>query len=260
MSLSIVTFVSEPIIKEFPFKELLLSAIPIADEIVIISGEKGAHTSFGNQGIAQIIDEIANEGNDTTKMNLFFNPWEPRMRRNMMVLQKSIAISHATCDYVLALDGDEVLHEKDYDKINRAMLLGQDAYSFRVKHFYKDYKHIKSVRSDDQWYERRPYLFKNGLGIFDGYRYIESEGKCRYTSDLTTWDYEPVVAIPTSIEVFHYSFVRSKEAMLDKTNAIEKRHHPNWKDLESWSWDMSNTEEFKGTHPKSMEDRISGTK
>jgi len=260
MSLTVATFVSEPTSKEFPFKELILSALPIADEIVVVSGGKDGHVGFLAGEIAPIMDEIYEENPHLTgrEINVVFNTWQPRMRRNMMVLQKSLAISHASCDWVLALDGDEVLHEKDYDKIKMAMKLDHDAYTFKVNHFYKDYKHIKVAQSGDQWYARRPYLFKNGLGIFDGYRLIEEEGICRYTSDLTTWDYKPVMAFAkhTSIDVFHYSFVRSKEAMLAKTNAIERRHHPDWVDLETWEWDMDNTEEFMGTHPKPIEDII----
>ena len=272
-TLSVCTFCSDPITQEFPFKEVVLSALPIADEIVIINGDNILVDDYlmaeelGEDKLYEksetdkiIIDTFYQYGKGdyySPDLKIYYNKWESRMRRNMMVLQKSLAISHCTCDYILALDGDEVLHEKDYDKIKQAMELGHDAYTFKVLHFYRDYQHYKVARSGDQWYERRPYLFKNNLGIFDGYRHIK-DGICQYTSDLTTWDYKPVMdsAKHTSIEIFHYSFVRSEKSMLEKQNAIEKRHHPDWEDLTEWNWDMSNTKKFEETHPKVMNERI----
>lgn len=246
-SLSICTFCSEPASKEFPFEEVILSALPIADEIIVVNGDQRP-----NSETDAILSSIG-----TGNIKVYHNPWEPRMRRNMMVLQKSLAISHATKDYVLVLDGDEVLHEDDYPKIRKAISLDYAIYTLRVIHFYKDYNTIKIARSGDQWYERRPVLFKNNLGIFDGYRYIPEEDRCRYTSDLTTWNYEPIMdfAKHTSIRIFHYGWVRSDRAMLEKQNAIEKRHHPDFEGLKEWKWDLSNTEIFDGTHPKPMLER-----
>ncbi len=248
MTLSVVTAVNEPLTREFYLKELLISAIPIADEIVIISGEQGGHTSYGNQEIAQILDELSKEGYDLTKINMFFNPWEVRMKKNMYWMQKSVAISHATCDYVLRLDADEVIHEKDYDKIKQCLELGHDAYTFKTLHFYKDFNTLKGgknkVDDNNPWYERRPYLFKNGLGIYENQQ------------DLVDVNGNYLDCKHTSVEIFHVGHVRGKKAYIDKKNAIEKSYHEDWEDITEFEWDKEGLSKFEGIHPKAMEERV----
>ena len=205
-TLSICTFCSNPISYEFPLKELILSALPICDEFILINGDNIERDRYdynleNDSEVEKIINQIYEVETDAylNKIKIYYNPWEPRMRRNAMVLQKSNAISHCTSDYVLCLDADETLHEEDFSKIKKAMELGHDFYTFRVLHFWRDYDHIiggeNKADPGEQWYKKRPYLFKNNLGIFDGYRYIPEENRCRYTSDLTTWQYEPIMPI-----------------------------------------------------------------
>jgi hypothetical protein len=258
-SLSVVTHCSNPVTMDFPFVEVINSVLPIADEVVIINGDPA---SEDDGEVLTLIKESLHSGkleNFRSEIKIISMPWQEKARKNASMIQRSNAIFQATGDYVLLLDGDEVLHEKDYDKILDAVNLGELAYTFRVNHFYRDYLHLAC---SSWWYKRRPYLFRNFEGIFDGYRSWLEEGKIvtNYTSDLVTWDYKPLLdyAKHTSIEVFHYGYVRDPEKMLLKQNNIEKRHHPDFDEIKEWEWKMEQTRKIDSinVHPNIMESRI----
>src|SRR4030067_3395328 len=264
-TLSICTYASDAKRLELPFKEVILSALPITDELIIINSD---------DNICDEVDDVLKElfyYNDLYKkmftdgkIKIFDIPFPKRLRKNCYVMQRTNALMQASCDYVLLLDGVEVLHENSYERIRLAMGLGHDACTFKVKHFWRDYNHFIW---GEWWYPQRPYLFRNNLGIFDGYRSWLENGriKTEYTSDLTTWDYKPVMdfAKRTSIELFHYGYLRSDECMLNKYNEMETWFHDdNKSQKKEWEWNMSAygttdlVEKFEGTHPKVMQERI----
>lgn len=255
-TLSVALTCSDPISLDFPLIECFNSVLPIADEIVLVNGDMDQTHGEVNQCMRKF-NFIG-----STKFDVYHLPWRDSFRKNMSLIAKTASISQCTGDYVLLLDADEVIHERDYDKISQCIEKGEDAYSFSTIHFYRDYFHYKKY--GERWYNFRPKLFKNGLGIWDGYQsWIEEVGfasgiKREYTADLVTWDYKPVHEFSkrVNIQVYHYGWCRKPEVMLKKQNNIEKRHHPDYEEMKQWEWDMSNTEVFIGTHPEVMKERI----
>lgn len=272
-TLSVVMAVSNPITYDFPFVECVKSILSIADEIIIINGDKEffwyEENNYSNRNNAEV-DYLLSKFlvNSSDKFKVFHLPWQESFRKNMESIAKSAAISQASKDYVLLLDVDEVIHENDHDKIKQCLELGKDAYSFRTLHFYRDYNHYKIPNADNYWYNHRPKLFKNGLGIWDGYQsWVETNTvnyevvptlKTEYTADLITWDYKPVhsFSMKTSITIYHYGYVRDQDKMLVKSNNIEKRYHPEYNNKKEWEWDMNNCVKYTQSHPKVMEARI----
>jgi len=272
-TLSVCTYASSAKKLELPFKEVILSALPITDELIIINCDDYRHDNLSE--VDDIINDLKlnceqfksfNSGTTpvTGNFKMFHIPFPKRLRKNCYVMQRTNALMQASCDYILLLDGDEVLHENSYERIKLAMELGHDAYTFKVKHFWRDYNHFIW---GEWWYSQRPYLFRNNLGIFDGYRSWLENGKIKteYTSDLTTWDYKPVMdfAKRTSVELFHYGYLRSDECMLNKYNEMETWfHNDNKSQKKEWDWNMSAygttdlVERFEGIHPKVMKERI----
>jgi glycosyltransferase involved in cell wall biosynthesis len=262
MTLSVATYCSEANSKEFYLGELVSSVYDLADEIVIVDGDSGDDCQTMNL-IAALKETFNNpQANLADKIWAYYNPWEWRLGYAMGRIQRSIAISHCTSDWVILLDADEVLHEKDFVKIKAAMKHGDEAgidvFSFRTLHFYRDYHHIKSGPNPSDpgqvWYNHRPKMFRNNIGIFDMH---DRNGNY---SGLINRDKEDaqIISAPTSIEVFHYGHVRSKYNYTRKTNEIERSYHPAWEDVnhEEFEWDMSGCIEFDGTHPHSMQKRI----
>jgi hypothetical protein len=246
--------VSNPKTLEFPFIECVKSLLPIVDELIIVNGDKDFDGEVYDL-LTKNTYTLATYKNIIKVINL---PMSDLSKKNIYMIAKSAGIFNCTGDYILPLDADEVLHEQDYPKIEEAVKLGHDAYAFRVLHFYRDYTHIKI---SDYWYSYRPYLFKNGLGIFDGYRSDIIDGKLvtEFYGDYVTFDYKAVMPFTkkTSIRAFHYGYVRNEKCMLDKFNNMELKWHPNGETLKTkWEWDMQDTEEYTKTHPEVMKNRI----
>ena len=253
--LSICTVCSNPLSMDFPLKECLESAAGIADEIILIN----ADDIYPCDTVGEVNFVISSLSQDIkNKMKVYYLPWRDSFRKNMSSIEMSVAMSQCTGDYLIWLDADEVLHEKNYEDINKLINIGHDAYSFRTIHFYKDYNHYKTPSG--HWYNHRPKLVRNNLGISSAYQsWIENgEIKREFTADLVTWDYKPVHAFSklTKIPIYHYGYVRDTDKMTKKQNAIEKRHHPDYKYVDKIKWDMKGIKEFKGTHPKPMLERI----
>ena len=195
------------------------------------------------------------------KVKYFSNSWQKRMGCMMGRLQRSLAISHASMDYIMLLDSDEVIHEKDHDKIRKCLELGHVAYAWHTIHFYRDYNTVKIP--GEGWYDYRANLFKNNSYIFDSHdSYSGYQGTVYATMENEERDrrYLPLInhadCKKTSIEVFHYGHVRSDKVYLQKTNEINASYHPHYKDKTELMWDMSDIKKFKGTHPKVMKERI----
>lgn len=273
--LSVVTCCNDAISMEFYLEELIKSIWSIADEIVVVNGDNSCRETVDvckkvvrDMGFDWYIGDGGNlRPLPDGKFCLYFNKWEPRMGWQMLYLQKNIAISHATGDWVLRLDADELIHEDDLEKIRGAIDYAENndlyinAFTFKVLHFWGDYDHIKTGKNEsdpgENWYERRVHLFRNNLRYHDGH---DKHGND--TDSLVDGKYNPVLHLPTtantSIRCFHYGHVRSKEVYLNKKNKIERMFHGgNWQDLTEWKWDMTGTVEYEGTHPKVMENRIS---
>lgn len=256
-TLSVATYVDNPLSKEFYLKELIESVWNIADEIIVVNGDKEGRSPYSET--YKLIYDIEEERNDFNKIKVYHNPWEWRMGKNMGRLQRSLAVSHCTKDYVLLLDADEIIHEVDHDKIRKAMELGHDVYSFKTLHFYRHFYQILQGQNPsdppNEFYVYRPKMFKNGLGILDMHDY-----KGNY-SGLITFDGRDCQEISkrTSIRIFHVGHVRSKESYVRKTNDIERSYHPHHHDIKvdefDWPW-QSACIPYDGDYPKVLVSRI----
>lgn len=262
-TISVAVACSNPIDMYFPFKELLLSINDLADEVVILNCDSDEKVIYGDSQVDIIIDEVQKKYDFKPKLKIYYLPWQEHMMKNMEMLAKTAAISQCSCDYVLLLDADEIIHEEDIPKIKRLVELDKGSYSFRTIHFYKDYESVIDSNKTE-FYNHRPKLFRNFEGTFDGYQSwcCTEYGTCgletEYTADLVTWDYISLtkLANKTKVNIYHYGWVRPDDVMLHKQNTIDNRYHRNFSNRSSWNWDMSVVKAFEGTHPKVMKERI----
>ena len=254
--LSVCTTVSEAISKECYLQELIESVQDIASEIIIINGDQ---TERGETW--DLINSADISPPPTCEIKEYWSPWESRIGCMMGRIQRSLAIARSTGSYIMLLDSDEIIHEKDHDKIRKCLELEHVAYAWHTIHFYRDYNTVKIP--GDGWYDYRANLFKNNSYIFDSHdSYSGYQGTVYATMENEERDrrYLPLInhadCKTTSIEVMHYGHVRSDIIYLQKTNEINVSYHPHYKDKTELMWDMSNTMWFAGTHPKVMKERI----
>ena len=107
MKVSAFTFIKNGQILGYPFVQSIQSVLPIVDEFVINVGESEDDTLM-------LIKSIESE-----KIRIIQSKWNDSMRDRGFVYGQQKMISQFNCigDWAFYVEGDEVYHEKDLEKI-----------------------------------------------------------------------------------------------------------------------------------------------
>ncbi|GAB5539852.1 MAG: hypothetical protein Salg2KO_19550 [Salibacteraceae bacterium] len=239
----------------YPFEESIRSVLPIVDEYIMVVG-KGNEK---DQTLAKI------RAMDNPKINVFESVWDLENFPDGMVhaQQTDYAKSKCTGDWLIYLQADEVLHEKDHNTILTACKSHLsdtriEGFLFDYIHFWGDYHHHQNSHT---WYDREIRVVRNNSDIhswqsaqsfrsipnFDGKSYRHKNG----TRKLN------VVKLNASI--YHYGWVRPAQLMSKKVSAIYETHTgiKNRQVTEFGFGQLSKLPVFNGTHPTFMSNRIS---
>ena len=111
MKVSAFTFIKNGQILGYPFVQSIQSVLPIVDEFVINIGESEDDTLV-------LIKSIKSE-----KIRIIQSKWNDSMQDRGYVYgqQKMIAQFNCTGDWAFYVEGDEVYHEQDLEKIQSSM-------------------------------------------------------------------------------------------------------------------------------------------
>lgn len=246
MKISGFTFVRNGFKLGYPVLESLQSLLDICDEVVIAIGNSDDETE----------ERIKNLGNP--KITIISTIWDETLREGGTILaqQTDIALQHCTGDWLLYLQADEVLHEKDYDVIKQYAhrFLHHSTIEgllFSYYHFFGNYNYIGSGR---QWYRSEIRMIKNTDRVFS---WRDAQGF--RTKDANGMRKLKVASIPVSI--YHYGWVRNPIDYLKKQAAFHKLYHD-----DTWLKEyLPKSEEFPScyqldtftaTHPKVMTNKI----
>ena len=131
MKISAFTFIKNGQILGYPFIESIKSILPIVDEFIINVGESEDDTLLLVQSIP------------SDKIRIIKSKWNETMQDRGYVYgqQKMIAQFNCTGDWIFYIEGDELYHEDELEKIKKSMLLYVDnltveALAFNFYHFY----------------------------------------------------------------------------------------------------------------------------
>ena len=109
----------DAISRKIPFEQSIRSFAPVCDEIIVFDFQS-------QDGTYERLREIMNDYAPKMIVYLSSEKWDSS-RPDMFGYAKNIARSKCTGDWCLQFDGDEFLHEKDYDKILNLPLKYPDA-------------------------------------------------------------------------------------------------------------------------------------
>lgn len=235
MKVSGFTFLRNGQMLGYPFVESIKSILPIVDEFVIALGPCEDETEA-------MINAIGDP-----KIRILHTQWNEVMRDRGYVYgqQKMIAQFNCTGDWAFYLEADEVIHEKDLDKIVSAMERYRtddrvEALLFDYIHFYGN---ANSYLDSPGWYRRAPRIIKNSLRSYapDGlfWLVLERNKRGRY----------PYAAL-TGATMYHYGWVRSEEQMNLKSEKVQKYWNKKPEPIDYSQIDPIIIKEFKGSHPK----------
>ena len=245
MKVSGFTFVKDAVTFSFPVAEAIKSILPICDEFIVNVGKS-------DDGTLDLISPIR-----SGKIKIIVSEWDPSFKYKGRVLsqQTDIALARCTGDWCFYLQADEVVHERDLDKILKRM--EEELPHERVEglifnwiHFYADYS---TFINSYHWYQREVRVIRNFRGISS---WSDAQGFRLNGRKLRVKD--------TDAYVYHYGWVRPPKLMASKKRYHDSLYHGNgWeKEYKEEKFDYlihidpAMLEKYNGSHPKVMEKRI----
>lgn len=242
------TIIRNAIKYDYPVVEAITSVLPVCDEFLVSVGNS-------EDGTLDLIKRI-----NSPKIKIIESVWDDSLREGGKLLSietnKAFDAIDNTTDWCFYIQSDEVIHEKYLNAIRKGMELYKDDKSvdgllFNYTHFYGSYNYVGNSRN---WYRNEIRIIRNDKKIRS---YKDAQG-FRKTDDSKL----NVKAIDAT--VYHYGWVKPPKAQ----QAKQENFHKMWHD-DAWmkknisavdEFDYSkidSLEEFKDTHPKVMQDRIS---
>jgi hypothetical protein len=239
---------------DYPYIESIRSLLPLVDELVVNVGT-------GDDGTLERLKALAAA---EPRIRLFESDWQldnPEKKRGGLILseQTNLALDRCTGDWCIYLQADEVLHEQDYATLRRAMHENErreeiEGILFNYVHFYGSFDVIQQTRSA---YRREV-------------RALKRRSRARSIGDAQSFrkpDGTKLNVVLSGARVFHYGWVRTPEAMKEKTFFMDQLYHgaPKAEDAKTQTphtgdnyrykkfWGLTS---FRATHPAVMRERI----
>jgi hypothetical protein len=229
----------------YPFVESICSLLDLVDEFIVNVGD-------GEDGTLEAVQGIG-----SPKIRILRSTWEPRLFHGGYILahQTNLALAQCGGDWCFYLQGDEVVHENDLERIENTMRRYQgsrriEGLTFRYQHFRGSYE----IR-DPLSYRRQVRVIRNGVGIES---VKDACGFACHRRRLRTRS--------SGASIYHYGWVRSPQVMARKTQQFNQFYHgPTSAGTGSaveedawsvWKYELCRCVPFRGTHPQVMQERI----
>ena len=228
---------------DYPYKECFSALTELCQETYLALGDSEDGTE----------DEIKN----FESLKIIPTVWDPSLMGDggkILSQQTNVALDtlrkdhQEEGDWGIYLQTDELLHEKDFEKIKldiqKAEESGCDAMRFRYYHFWLNHNQIAISK---RWYpqEIRAIKLKSNIqshGDAQGFKNFEKV----YESD---------------VHIFHYGHVRDEEKREAKQELLMKMIRPQekfkkYKKREEKDFHNTETLPYYGPHPKWMKERL----
>ena len=225
----------------YPYIQSIKSILPICDEFIIALGQSKDNTQ----------EALTNLRKTEPKIKIIETVWNNHMQTKGYTYgqQKMIAQFACTGDWLFYLEGDEIVHEKDLENINKALHRYKnnpevEALAFHYYHFYGN---INTYIASPTWYRYAPRIIKSSVRSYapDGLYWLVLDSK--KSNRVSRY---PKAKLLDS-HIYHYGWVRPETAMQKKISQVNKH----WGKSEGFDRHYSDIDPqtlkiFQGTHPK----------
>jgi hypothetical protein len=231
----------------YPFKEAVLSVLPLCDEFIINVGRSDDNT-------LDVIKSI-----NSPKLKILETEWDMTQREGgkLLSIETNRALRECTGDWGIYIQGDEVLHEKYIPAVKEAMAKYYNAAEieglrFRYKHFYGSYDYYQD--NFRKWYTKEVRVIRNNGKIV-------SWGDAM---DFKHHDGSKINAADIDAEIYHYGWVRPPDTLIKKRIDFEKFYKSDEevskviRQIHNYD-DLGNLKRFTDTHPEVMKERINSS-
>lgn len=251
MKVSGFTFVKNGLTLGYPILESLKSLDPVCDEIVInvCFDEEECQKDDGTY-------EFLRDNLQGSKYVFIKNKWEldPKFGTHLYSSQTNKALSQCTGDICQYIQGDEALHEKEYEEIERGYkeLTSRDDIEALLFNYYHFYGNVNAIKFTRHMYKREIRAFKNGLGI----------KSWRDAQGFRSKDDQKLRAKQINAHIYHYGWAR-KESIMKKKIDVMASHYEGGSSGEGERFQYQRiwgVKPFKGTHPEIVKDWVEKNK
>lgn len=237
---------------DYPVTASIASVLPLVDEFVFNIGDS-------NDDTEAVVRSLRDP-----KLRFINSVWDDSMRVDGLVFshQANLAFQQCTGDWAVFVNADEVIHEKDYETIRRAIEINHPRKNvlglmFEYYHFDGDYwstnpwryhREIRVVRNDGRV---EPCGDMSGFRCTHDHLYLKSGPKERWAA--------------SGAYIYHYGWVRKNpKIMLERNRRLEYFYHDDsylqerYDDKDEFDYEYYKAlKEFRGEHPAVMKEKIS---
>jgi hypothetical protein len=239
------TFIRNAVRYDYPVVESITSLLPLVDELVVCVGDSDDDTLL-------LIESIG-----SPKIKIIHSVWDDSLREGGKILavetNKALVAVSQDADWCFYLQGDEVLHEADYDGIRNGMLrykddLNVEGLLFNYRHFYGSYQYLGNSR---KWYRHEIRIVRNNIGV---YSYKDAQG---FRIDNRKLNVKLIDAF-----IYHYGWVKNPHQQTEKQKNFHKLWHSdetvkNMVQADEFDYNsIDSLAIFDGAHPPVMKNRI----
>lgn len=242
------SFIRNGVKFDYPFAESLRSLLPLCDKVIVAVGNSDDDTLNVVKSIDPKIEIVETVWDDTQKAG---------GRVLALETDKAFQAIADEYDWAFYLQGDEILHEKDYPAIRSAMEQYEndkkvDGLLFNYCHFFGSYDYVGARYS---WYRREVRIIRNNKNFFS---YRDAQGFRKKPNDKLN-----VKLIDAT--VYHYGWVRKPDAMQEKIkeniavykkDRVEEYYEEFSKSIYNYQEAKEPVKRFTGQHPVVMHERI----
>lgn len=247
MKVSGFTIVRNGELYAYPFKEAILSILPLCDEMVVNVGKSDDET-------LEVVKSIQSE-----KIIIFESEWDMSLKDGKVLsAETNKALKKCTGDWCFYIQGDEVLHEKYYNEVKNGMHKylkdkNTEGLRFKYEHFYGSYDYVQDNYRN--WYIREVRVIKNSENIVswgDAMDFRHKDGSKIFSKNINA-------------KIYHYGWVRPPDKLINKRKDFERLYNSdetaeiNISQFQNYD-DLGNLKIFNESHPEVMNDRISQSK
>ncbi|MFM7016401.1 MAG: glycosyltransferase family 2 protein [Bacteroidota bacterium] len=240
------TFIRNAVRYDYPVIESITSLLPLVDELVVCVGDS-------TDGTLALINGIG-----SPKIKIIHSVWDDALREGGKILavetNKALAAVASDADWCFYLQGDEVLHEEDYQSIREGMLRYKDDVKvegllFNYRHFYGSYQYLGNSR---KWYRHEIRIIRNHIGV---YSYKDAQG---FRIEKRKLNVKSIDAY-----IYHYGWVKNPHFQTEKQKSFHKLWHSdetvkNMVQADEYDYNaIDSLALFAGNHPAVMANRIS---
>jgi len=233
VKVSAFTFIRNGSNLGYPYIESIKSVLPIVDEFIVNVGK-------GEDDTLERVREIGDP-----KVKVIESTWNEKMQDRGYVYGQQKMIAHFNCtgDWAFYLEGDEVIHEQDLERIRACMQDNLENKSIEAIVFnYHHFITADTIGISPDYYHTEARIIRNTIRSYhpDGlfFLVLEKNKEGRYPRAVNCGAY-----------IYHYGHARLEENILKKNKAVSKYWGTELPEFSGHRVDPKAVEKFKGTHP-----------